>query len=79
MALTSWSWKGSRVRKEDVVIAKNYLTQDEIDTLNRLVVIFLEQAELRVKERKDLTLAFWRDNVDALLSMPYCGSTTGPG
>lgn len=65
MALTNW--KGSRVRKEDVIVAKNYLTQDEIDTLNRLVVIFLEQAELRVKDRKDLTLAFWRDNVDALL------------
>ena len=65
MALTSW--KGSRVRKEDVIVAKNYLTQDEIDTLNRLVVIFLEQAELRVKDRKELSLAFWRDNVDALL------------
>ena len=65
MALTSW--KGSRVRKEDVIVAKNYLTQDEIDTLNRLTVIFLEQAELRVKDRKELSLAFWRDNVDALL------------
>ena len=59
MALTNWS--GSRVRKQDVIIAKNYLTQDEIDTLNRLVVIFLEQAELRVKQKKDLTLDFWRD------------------
>jgi hypothetical protein len=65
MALTSWS--GSRVRKHDVVIAKNYLTADEVDTLNRLVVIFLEQAELRVKERKQLTLDFWRGNVDRLL------------
>lgn len=47
MALSTWS--GSRVRKQDVIVAKNYLTADEIDTLNRLVVIFLEQAELRVK------------------------------
>jgi len=61
------SWKGSRVRKQDVITAKNYLNQDEIDTLNRLVVIFLEQAELRVKQRNDLTLDFWRDNVDKLL------------
>jgi len=65
MALTSWL--GSRVRKLDVVIAKNYLTVDEVDTLNRLVVIFLEQAELRIKSKKDLTLNFWRENVDKVL------------
>ncbi|MCX8482444.1 MAG: virulence RhuM family protein, partial [Crocinitomicaceae bacterium] len=39
MALTSW--KGSKVRKQDIAIAKNYLTHDEIDSLNRLTVIFL--------------------------------------
>jgi len=65
MALTTWS--GSRVRKHDVTVAKNYLNADEVDTLNRLVVIFLEQAELRVKERKELTLDYWRRNVDRLL------------
>jgi len=77
MALTSW--KGSRVRKEDVIVAKNYLSQDEIDTLNRLVVIFLEQAELRVKDRKELTLAYWRDNVDALLRFNDRAVLAGPG
>ncbi|HEX5677522.1 MAG TPA: virulence RhuM family protein [Alcanivorax sp.] len=66
MALTNWS--GSRVRKQDVIIAKNYLSGDEIDTLNRLVVIFLEQAELRVKQQKELTLDFWRNNVDRMLA-----------
>ena len=66
MALTTW--KGARVRKQDVTVAKNYLTADEIDTLNRLVVIFLEQAELRAKQRKDLTLDYWRQNVDRLLA-----------
>jgi len=55
------------VRKHDVIVAKNYLNADEVDTLNRLVVIFLEQAELRVKERKQLTLDYWRQNVDRLL------------
>jgi hypothetical protein len=65
MALTNWS--GSRVRKQDVWVAKNYLTADEVDTLNRLVVIFLEQAELRVKERQRLTLDYWRGNVVRLL------------
>lgn len=65
MALKSWS--GSIVRKTDVIVAKNYLTADEIDTLNRLVNIFLESAELHVKMRKDLTLNFWRASVDKLL------------
>lgn len=65
MALTSW--KGNIVRKGDVFIAKNYLQSEEIDRLNRLTVLFLDSAELRVKERKDLTLGFWRTNVDSLL------------
>lgn len=65
MALNTWS--GSRVRKHDVIVAKNYLTADEVDTLNRLVVVFLETAELRAKERKQLTLDYWRQNVDRLL------------
>ena len=56
------------MRKQDVIVAKNYLTADELDTLNRLVVIFLEQAELRVKKRQDLSLSFWRDNVDKMLA-----------
>jgi hypothetical protein len=61
------SWKGSIVRKQDIYIAKNYLTHDEIDTLNRLVVIFLENAELRAKNRMDITIDFWRENVDKIL------------
>ena len=65
MALTSF--KGSVVRKGDITIAKNYLSEDEIDTLNRLVVIFLETAELRVKNRQDITMEFWRQNVDKVL------------
>lgn len=66
MGLTTW--EGSRVRKADVIVTKNYLEADEVDTLNRLVVIFLEQAELRVKDRQPLTLDYWRQNVDRLLS-----------
>lgn len=77
MALTTWS--GSRVRKQDVIIAKNYLTQDEIDTLNRLVVIFLEQAELRVKQKKDLTLDYWRASVDKMLTSNEQPLLEGPG
>ena len=77
MGLTAW--KGTVVRKGDVVIAKNYLSEDEVDTLNRLVTIFLENAELRVKERRDLTIGYWKDNVDALLSFQGKDTLRGPG
>ena len=66
MGLTTW--KGSIVRKGDVVIAKNYLQDSEIDSLNRLVDIFLTSAEERVKGRRDLTLDYWRKNIDNLLT-----------
>ncbi|MEE9405679.1 MAG: RhuM family protein, partial [Algisphaera sp.] len=77
MALTNW--KGTRVRKQDVIVAKNYLADDEVDTLNRLVVIFLEQAELRVKQRQDLTLDYWRGNVDKMLAFNERPVLNGPG
>ena len=65
MALTTW--KGNAVRKQDIFIAKNYLNEDELDSLNRLVIIFLETAELRVKNRIDITMNFWKQNVDSVL------------
>lgn len=66
MGLTTW--KGSVVRKGDVIIAKNYLQSDEIDSLDRLVDILLTSAEERVKGRRDLTLDYWHKNVDSLLT-----------
>lgn len=61
-------WKGDKVRKQDILIAKNYLTEDEIDTLNRLVVIFLETAELRAKNRQETRMSFWKQNVDQIIT-----------
>ena len=61
------AWKGDKVRKADIVVAKNYLTEDEIDTLNRLVVIFLETAELRAKRQTVTSMHFWRDNVGQII------------
>lgn len=66
MGLTSW--EGKRVTKADVIKAKNYLTKDELDTLNRIVVIFLDSAELRAKLRKSTTMEFWKNNIDMMLS-----------
>lgn len=61
------SWKGKIVRKQDIYTSKNYLTEDELDSLNRIVTIFLESAELRIKMHKDLTMSYWEENVDKLL------------
>lgn len=61
-------WKGDKVRKADVVVAKNYLSEDELDTLNRLVVIFLETAELRAKSKQETRMAFWKQNVDQIIT-----------
>ena len=77
MALTSW--KGSVVRKQDIFIAKNYLQHNEIDTLNRLTTLFLDTAELRVRERKDLTLRYWRETVDSLLNFQNKAVLQGAG
>ena len=63
-----FSWKCEKVRKADIVVAKNYLSEDEIDTLNRLVVIFLETAELRAKSKQETRMDFWKQNVDQIIT-----------
>jgi hypothetical protein len=55
------------------------LVHDEINTLNRLVVIFLETAELRAKNRSDLTIHFWKENVDRILTSNDLKILIGPG
>jgi hypothetical protein len=65
MGLTSW--KGSKVRKADVTIAKNYLSQNEIDELNRIVVMYVDYAEDQARKRKPLYMADWRKKLDAFL------------
>jgi hypothetical protein len=77
MALTSW--KGKIVRKQDIYIAKNYLTADELDSLNRLVTIFLEVAELQAKDRKDITMKFWQENVDSIITFNKKALLAGKG
>ena len=61
-------WKGAKVRKQDILTAKNYLSEDEIDTLNRLVVIFLETAELRAKNRQETRMSFWKGSVNQIIT-----------
>lgn len=67
MGLTSW--RGEKVRKADVSVAKNYLTQEELDTLNRIVTIYLEFAELQALDRKPMYMADWVAKLDDFLKI----------
>ena len=62
------SWKGSRVRQQDVTVAKNYLEQPEIEELNQVVVMYLDYAENQAKHRKTVTMAEWEQKLNAFLT-----------
>jgi hypothetical protein len=66
MGLTSW--KGARVLKGDVKVAKNYLKEEEIRELNRIVGMFLDYAEDQAQRRKQVFLKDWPERLDAFLS-----------
>lgn len=66
MGLTSW--KGSVVRKGDVGTAKNYLKAEEVEELNRIVVMYLDYAEDQARRRRPVAMAEWADKLDAFLS-----------
>jgi hypothetical protein len=68
MGLTSW--KGSprgRVHKADVAIAKNYLAEEELRELNRIVTMYLDYAEDQAQRRRPMTMADWAAKLDGFL------------
>lgn len=65
MGLTSWT--GEKPRKSDVGIAKNYLNEEELDVLNRLVTMYLDFAELQAKSRKAMYMKDWIERLDDFL------------
>jgi hypothetical protein len=65
MGLTSW--KGAKVRKPDVAIAKNYLTGEELKKLGLIVTQYLDFAELQALERRPMTMRDWIAKLDAFL------------
>ena len=67
MGLTTWD--GDRPRKTDVSIAKNYLKQDEIEALNRIVTAYLEFAELQALNRKPMSMVDWIAKLDDFLKL----------
>ena len=65
MGLTSW--KGAKVRKGDVIIAKNYLYEPEIKNLNRIITMYLDYAELQAERHTPVHMREWREKLDAFL------------
>ncbi len=60
-------WKGAKVRRQDVAIAKNYLNEKEIRGLNRIVTMYLDYAEAQAERRQPLYMKDWREKLDAFL------------
>ena len=67
MGLTSW--EGSRPRKSDVSVAKNYLQAEELKALNRIVTAYLEFAELQAHNRKPMHMRDWIAKLDDFLRL----------
>lgn len=67
MGLTSWT--GSLPRKSDVEVAKNYLSQQEIDVLNRIVALFLDFAELQAMDKRPMYMKDWLTKLDDFLKL----------
>lgn len=65
MGLTSFA--GDHMRKSDVTVAKNYLTEDEISGLNRIVTMWLDYAEDQSQQRKTILMADWETKLDQFL------------
>ena len=65
MGLTAF--KGAKVRKTDVTIAKNYMTQEEISTLNLIVNMYLDYAELQAKQHHVMHMADWEEKLNQFL------------
>ncbi|GKT10981.1 RhuM family protein [Desulforhabdus sp. TSK] len=67
MGLTNW--EGDKPRKPDVAIAKNYLSEKELEILNRIVTFYLEFAELQALDRKPMYMRDWIAKLDDFLKL----------
>ncbi len=66
MGLTSW--KGAKVRKGDVIVAKNYLNETEIRNLNRIITMYLDYAEIQAERKQPVYTSEWKEKLDAFLT-----------
>ncbi|MDA3808037.1 MAG: virulence RhuM family protein [Thiomicrorhabdus sp.] len=68
MGLTSWkNAPAGPIRKPDVSVAKNYLNKEELDGLNRIVTMYLDYAEMQIRNRKVMNMRDWIQKLDAFL------------
>ncbi len=68
MGLTAWkNGPVGKIRKSDVSIAKNYLDEDELDSLNRIVSMYLDYAEMQAKNNKVMYMKDWIEKLNAFL------------
>lgn len=77
MGLTNW--KGDKVRKGDVMVAKNYLTEKEMKSLNRIVTMYLDYAEDQAEKRKPMYMKDWEEKLNAFLKFNERDILTGSG
>lgn len=80
MGLTSWGdAPDGKIRKADVVVAKNYLTEDELFVMERLVTAYIDFAETKTRQHIPLTMEDWRKRLEEFLKLfdqhapPYSG------
>lgn len=66
MGLTSW--KGEKVWKQDITVAKNYLTESEMKSLNRIVTMYLDYAEDQAERNRPMYMKDWVDKLNAFLT-----------
>ncbi|MBP1926922.1 hypothetical protein J2Z76_002794 [Sedimentibacter acidaminivorans] len=77
MGLTTW--KGDKVRKGDITVAKNYLTEKEIKSLNRIVTMYLDYAEDQAERRNPMYMKDWEEKLNAFLKFNERDILTGAG
>lgn len=77
MGLTSW--EGYKIRKKDVKIAKNYLREDELKELNRIVAMYLDYAEDQAKRHRPMTMSDWKGKLDSFLKFNQRDILDNPG
>lgn len=80
MGLTSWkNSPDGRIRRSDVAIAKNYLNEDELRRLNRIVTMYLDYAETQAEKGQAMTMKDWVAKLDAFLQFNEKEILTNPG
>ncbi|MBG0763439.1 MAG: virulence RhuM family protein [Tissierellales bacterium] len=77
MGLTTW--RGDKVRKGDITVAKNYLTEKEIKSLNRIVTMYLDYAEDQAERRNPMHMKDWEEKLNAFLKFNERDILAGAG